>query len=156
MKKDFLPVVAGVFFLVADQITKFFLTHSLNPGDTIPVIKNIFHVTLVLNTGCAFGLFRNQPMPVFLAISLFVIVSLLYFLKRLSAKGNVKALVFSRIAAILLISGSLSNLIDRLRFGYVIDFLDFRIWPVFNLGDTAITIGVMIFVITILFNKIKN
>lgn len=136
----------GVLFLVIDQAIKFFLVRSLNLNETIPVIKNIFHITLVFNTGCAFGLFKNQPNLFFLLISLTALIFLIYFFTHLKKEN-----IFYKLAAILLVAGSISNLIDRLRFGYVIDFLDFRIWPVFNLGDTAITIGVAIFALQLIF-----
>jgi len=81
-----------------------------------------------------------------MVISVVAIIFLIYFFKRLKKED-----MLYKLAAILLIAGSTSNLIDRLRFGYVIDFLDFRIWPVFNLGDTAITIGVMIFILRLFY-----
>jgi len=144
-RKIFL-IFIGALFLAADQSAKFFLTHFLKPNETCPVIKNIFHITLILNTGCAFGLFRNKPSLFFMVISVVAIIFLIYFFKRLKKED-----MLYKLAAILLIAGSTSNLIDRLRFGYVIDFLDFRIWPVFNLGDTAITIGVMIFILRLFY-----
>lgn len=140
MFRNIFLVSIGAIFLILDQTIKFFVIYSLKPNETVPLIKNIFHITLVLNTGCAFGLLREQPTLLFLAIPFAAIIILIHFLNRLRQKDT-----FPKLAAILLISGSLSNLTDRFRFGYVIDFLDFRIWPVFNLGDTAITIGVLIF-----------
>jgi len=140
-----LLIAAGLFFLIADQVVKLFITSRLSPSETIPVIENIFHITLVFNNGCAFGLFKGQPNVIFFAISISAVIFLTFFLIRLH-----KNLIIYRLAAILMIAGALSNLIDRLRVGYVIDFLDFRIWPVFNLGDTAITIGVSIFIVRIL------
>jgi signal peptidase II len=137
--------LAGINFFAIDQTIKFVLVHYLKPAETIPVIKNVFHFTLVLNTGCAFGLFKDQPTLFFLIISFAAIILLIYFLIHLGRENTLSAL-----AAVLLISGSASNLLDRFRFGYVIDFLDFRIWPVFNLGDTAITIGTVIFIIQML------
>ena len=142
MRKNFFLVLCGFLVFVADQAVKIFLIRSLRPYQTIPVIKNIFHITLVFNRGCAFGLFRNQPAVIFSMISLAAVIFLLYFLRRLN-EGQ----FFSRLAAVLLISGALSNLADRVRLGVVVDFLDFRIWPVFNLGDSAITIGILILVL---------
>jgi len=141
-------IFIGTLFLIADQAIKFFLIHSLKANETIPVIKNIFHITLIFNTGCAFGLLKDQPSLFFLIISLTAIILLIYFFSRFK-DGD----VFYKLAAILLIAGSASNLIDRLRFGYVVDFLDFRIWPVFNLGDSAITIGVILFMYLLLRSK---
>ena len=132
----------GVFFLVLDQTAKFFVSHSLKLNETIPVIKNIFHITLVFNSGCAFGLFRDQPGSFFYLASAAAIIPLLYFLARHKNEN-----IFHNLAVVLIIFGSISNLADRLRLGYIIDFLDFRVWPVFNFGDTAITIGVLIFLL---------
>ncbi len=142
MRRRLFLILSGIIILIADQAIKIFLASFLKPSETIPVIKNIFHITLVFNTGCAFGLLKNQSVSIFIIISLLAVGFLIYSLKRLKEKGGI-----FKLAAILIIAGSLSNLIDRVRLGYVIDFLDFRVWPVFNLGDTAITIGVSIFIL---------
>jgi len=144
-------IFAGAFFLIADQTIKFFLLQSLKPNETVPVIKNIFHITLVFNTGCAFGLLKDQPSLFFLMISLSAIILLIFFFSRFKEED-----ILYKLAAVLLIAGSASNLIDRFRFGYVVDFLDFRIWPVFNLGDTAITIGVGIFILRLFYASRNN
>ena len=146
-KNIFLASVAAAFLSI-DQAIKFFLMHSLIPGESIPVIKNVFYVTLVFNTGCAFGLCKSQPNLFFIVSTMAAIIALACLLIRLKSKDE-----FYRLAAVLLIAGSLSNLIDRLRFGYVIDFLDFRIWPVFNLADTAISIGVFILIVQLVFKS---
>lgn len=148
MYRNIFVLFAGVFFLIADQATKFFLIHFLKSNETIPVIKNIFHITLILNTGCAFGLLKNQPTLFFAAISSIAIFFLFYHLMR--RRQN---LLISNLPLALIIAGALSNLIDRLRFGYVVDFLDFRIWPVFNLGDTAITIGAALLILRLLIRR---
>lgn len=132
----------GISVLGSDQAIKIFLSRFLKVAETIPIINNVFHITLVFNTGCAFGLFRSRSTPIFLVASALVVLFFIYFLRRLRGEN-----FLPRLAAILIISGSVSNLIDRFRLGCVIDFLDFRVWPVFNLGDTAITIGVSIFIL---------
>lgn len=103
------------------------------PHETRPVIRDIFHLTLVYNTGGAFGLLRDRN-TLFLAVSSVVSVVLLVQL--------FKAPAGYRFALGLILGGAWGNMIDRLRLGHVIDFLDFRVWPVFNLADTAISIGV--------------
>ncbi|MCM8782704.1 MAG: signal peptidase II [Candidatus Omnitrophica bacterium] len=143
MRKSIILTSVGILLVVIDQTIKIFLARFLKPAETISIIKNIFHITLVFNTGCAFGLFKRQSSLIFVIISFFAIIFLIYFVKRVH-RGDVTLI---RLAGILIISGSISNLIDRFRVGYVIDFLDFRIWPVFNLGDTAIAIGVLIFIL---------
>jgi signal peptidase II len=135
-----------IFFVVLlDRILKLFFLNVLSLGESIPVIRNMFHFTLVHNTGIAFGLFKNQGF-FFLVVSLiaiFVFTWLLYH----QAKAQTLSRA-SRIAFSLIIGGALGNFIDRLQFGFVVDFIDFRIWPVFNIADSAITIGALILVIT--------
>lgn len=151
MFRDIVLVSFAASILAIDQAVKYFLTHSLSPNETVPLIKNIFHITLVLNTGCAFGLFKDQSRLHFLLLSIAAVIFLIYFLTKLK-KGD----TVSRLAVLLLITGSASNLIDRAKFGYVIDFLDFRVWPVFNLGDSAITIGAALLIFQLLKQKSHN
>jgi len=120
-----------------DQLTKFIITRNLALNQSIPVIKGIFHLTLVRNRGAAFGILKNQiPFLIFTAI--FAII-LLY----LAIRKNKHKKIYS-IALSMILAGAIGNLIDRVFFGYVIDFLDLRIWPVFNLADSAITIGAIL------------
>ncbi len=134
-------ILIGCVILILDQLSKYFFLNLLSLNQSIPVIKNMFHLTLVYNTGCAFGLLKNQGWY-FIIISLLVIFFILfYWIKELKYAQGSKIL---KLSLVLILSGAIGNLIDRLRFGYVIDFLDFRIWPVFNLADSAITIGVIL------------
>jgi signal peptidase II len=130
----FIIVLATLFL---DQLTKFLITKNLFPNQSIPIIKGVFHITLVHNRGAAFGILKNQ-IPLFVITSLFAII-LIYF----NLKKNKQSKSYS-IALSLILAGALGNLIDRLFFGYVIDFLDFRIWPVFNMADSAITVGAIL------------
>ena len=131
-------VIIGTIILILDQLSKFFLSQALFLGQSIPLIKNILHLTLVYNTGAAFGIFKNQGL-FFIIISLAIIGFIIfYWRKNLSGLRQNKCL---NLGLVFILAGAVGNLIDRVRFGYVIDFLDFRIWPVFNLADSAITIG---------------
>jgi signal peptidase II len=132
--------------LSLDQLIKFLITKNLFQNQSIPIIKGIFHITLVHNRGAAFGILKNQ-IPLFIITSLFAII-LIYF----NLKENRQSKSYS-IALSLILAGALGNLVDRLFFGYVIDFLDFRIWPVFNVADSAITIGAILLGWSILFKK---
>jgi len=136
---------ASIFFIVVlDRLSKLFFLNILSPGESIPVIRNVFHFTFVHNTGIAFGLFKDQGV-FFLVVSLiaiFVFGWLLY-----SQSKNQTLSRASQIAFSLIIGGAVGNFIDRLQFGFVIDFIDFRIWPVFNIADSAITIGAFILII---------
>ncbi len=129
-----LPLLIVFFVLSLDQISKFFISAKLQPDHTVPLIKGILGLTLVHNRGAAFGIFRNQ-VNLFIIAAIAAIVLIYFGIK--NNKGN-KSYV---ICLSLILAGALGNLIDRLRFGYVIDFLNFYIWPVFNVADSAITIG---------------
>lgn len=126
-------VIATVVFL-----TDFFLKgylHAKFPFQSIPVIKNIFHITLVFNRGAAFGILQKST--AFLTYAGIVFILLFFILIK---KENKKSAFFS-IACGLIIGGAFSNLWDRLYLGYVVDYIDFRVWPVFNISDSCITIG---------------
>ncbi|MCM8812038.1 MAG: signal peptidase II [Candidatus Omnitrophica bacterium] len=105
---------------------------------TYPVIPDFFHLTLVKNTGVAFGLLKGYSIPVTLAT--FVIIAALFWSlwRRVEARGTLFLVSFG-----LVLGGAVGNLIDRFRFGGVIDFLDFRVWPVFNVADSCITVGAL-------------
>ncbi|MBI5144837.1 MAG: signal peptidase II [Candidatus Omnitrophica bacterium] len=137
-------IVIAVVFL--DQLSKYFFRKILLVNQSLPLIKGIFHFTLVYNRGAAFGILKNK-LPLFILASLLAIV-LIY----LNIKKQEKFSLYS-VSLALILGGALGNLIDRLFFGYVIDFLDFRIWPVFNLADSAITVGAVLLGYTILVKK---
>ncbi len=129
-----------IFFLISlsivlsDQIIKFFIRNSMNIGDSIAVIKNIFHITYVTNFGAGFGIMQDKT-TLLIWFSIIVIGIILFYYGKIQEKKSLQ--IFSG----LILGGILSNLIDRLLFGFVIDFFDFRIWPVFNIGDSCICIG---------------
>lgn len=146
-------VIIGIIIFIIDQFSKFLLTRYLYLGQSLPLIRNIFHITLVHNTGSAFGIFKNQGL-FFVIISLAVIAFIiLYWIKEPKKLQKEKLL---KLGLVLILSGALGNLADRLRFGYVIDFLDFRIWPVFNLADSSITIGTILIIYQTIFMKEKK
>ena len=134
----------SLFVVAVDQLLKIAATLFLSQNESIPVIKNIFHLTLVQNKGAAFGILKNETY-LFAAFSIVAILAIIYYMPRLS-----KAALLSKVGLALILGGAAGNLIDRLRFGYVIDFLDFRVWPVFNIADSAITIGATLFAIELL------
>lgn len=135
-------VVAALTFLL-DQSSKFLVSRSLKLNESLAVIKNTFHITLVHNTGAAFGIFKEQKL-FFIIIAVLAVSTIAIYIRK------AKKAFFLRDAALaLILGGALGNLADRLRLGYVIDFLDFRIWPVFNVADSAVTIGAIMLVICI-------
>ena len=136
-----------VFILVADQLTKFIIDQTMPLHHSIPVIDDLFSLTYIRNTGAAFGILSGSAaafrLPFLVLFSLLAIGFVVMMLRRLPDKetGLITALAF-------ILGGAIGNLIDRIAYGEVIDFLDvywsnFH-WPAFNLADSFITIGVLI------------
>jgi len=137
-------IVTSVILL--DQLTKFLALRFLQLNTPVPLIKNFLNLTLVHNHGAAFGIFQNQ-LFLFVLVSIFAIALILYNLK------NKKNSIILKLALSLILGGAVGNLIDRLRFGFVVDFLDLRVWPVFNFADSVITIAALLLSWELLFNK---
>ena len=138
----FLTLITVTTIVFLDRFTKIYFSNLLSFNESWPILRGIFHITLVHNTGIAFGLFKNQGI-VFIIIPLIAIVLLIFNIYYY--RHNQEDLSRTYIVAFsLILGGAIGNLIDRIYLGYVIDFLDFRIWPVFNLADSAITIGAAI------------
>ena len=134
-----LTTLAVIFI---DRITKIFFSQLLSYGESLQVIANVLYMTLVHNTGIAFGLFKDQG-AVFIVVPviavILLIVNIYYYRQNDQVLSRTYIVAFS-----LILGGAIGNLIDRMQHGYVIDFIDFRIWPVFNIADSAITIGAII------------
>lgn len=137
-------LIAALIYIL-DQASKYFIGRYLTAGESVPVVQGVFHLTLVNNTGAAFGMFRGYPYLFVVMAVVFAGVAV-YFLKKKSSSLN----TLEKVAISLLLGGTLGNLTDRLRFGFVVDFLDFRIWPVFNVADSAITIGAAVLAFSII------
>lgn len=124
--------------LAIDQLTKLYVISHMKLGESITVVPHIFSITYAENPGGAFRILAHQT-PLFIAIGLLLVIgvvaALLYLPKR-----DVKLTLSLGI----LTGGVLGNLIDRVRTGYVTDFLDFHIWPVFNFADIFIFIGIFL------------
>jgi signal peptidase II len=132
--------------VLSDQITKSIAVHRLGLHESFPVVQGLFHFTLVYNTGTAFGLFRDMT----LAFILVTVAAVFFILSTLFFQKDTKLATAETIALSLVLGGAVGNLIDRVRLGHVIDFLDFRVWPVFNVADSAITCGAIVLGIFIL------
>lgn len=135
-------IVLSTFIFLADRLLKILVFSNLNIGDSIPLIPGVVHITPVENTGVAFGLLENLDPSVFIFItfvSIFLVI-IYFFVKKPNS--------FLAISALSIIcGGALGNLFDRFFYGHVLDFIDLRIWPVFNIADAAISIGaVLLFV----------
>ena len=140
-KKNILVLSAALVVVLLDQLTKFLVRQNFQLGQSVPVIKNVFHLTYVTNTGSAFGIFKGMNF-FFVLFSVIVIIGIFYYLK-IIIKHDKKL----QFAVGLLLGGTIGNLIDRLLHSAVIDFFDFRIWPVFNIADSAVTVSIILLII---------
>jgi signal peptidase II len=137
--------IAALIGLVADQLTKLWIVRNFELNQTLPILEGIFHLTFVTNKGAAFSLFSEQGgwlRWLSLAVSLGLLA--LGLLSRLSR--------WEQVGYGCILAGALGNGIDRFFFGEVVDFLDFRIirFPVFNLADISINIGILCLLIAAL------
>ncbi|NLA27557.1 MAG: signal peptidase II [Firmicutes bacterium] len=131
-------VVAAV--VAADQFSKYLVASRMDVGQSIPVIKGFLAITYVRNPGAAFGMFPYRTV-IFIIVTLIVIGMIIYYY-RVLPEGH----TLLRLGLALQLGGALGNLIDRVRSVYVIDFIDIKFFPpVFNLADTSIVFGVIIF-----------
>ncbi|PTM59199.1 signal peptidase II [Desmospora activa] len=128
--------------LLLDQISKWFILHRMSLYESIPLWDGVFYITSHRNRGAAFGILQDQQW-LFITVTSIVIVGIIVYLIRL--KGREPLMGWSLA---LILSGAIGNLIDRVRMGEVVDFLDFRLinYPIFNVADSAIVIGVGIMI----------
>lgn len=140
-----------IALICIDQFSKYLALNYLKLEGSIPVIQNIFHLTYVENRGAAFGMFQNNQI-VFIIVAVVASIVGLYYIykKKLNLLGN--------ISIVLIISGAIGNLIDRVRLGFVVDYFDFRfIWDyVFNVADIFVVVGtILLCIYIIVFEKDK-
>lgn len=145
-EKKYLILVCMAGFLVSiDQITKLYVHTQFELHQSLPVIQDFFHITYVRNLGAAFGVLAETP-AVFRELFFFSIPPLACVIIILILKGVQNSDTKQIIALSSIFSGAIGNYLDRLQFGYVIDFLDFHYkeysWPAFNVADMAIVLGV--------------
>ena len=148
MKKKYIifSVTLGIV-LILDQVTKIYVSSVMFLHDSFPVIDGFFNITYIRNPGAAFGFLADSShvfrFIFFVAIAIIAILLILFLIK----KAKDEELVFT-FSLSLILGGAVGNLIDRVRFGEVIDFLDFYIasyhWPAFNMADTAISCGAIV------------
>ncbi|MBR5589287.1 MAG: signal peptidase II [Phascolarctobacterium sp.] len=129
-------LLVALLVIIFDQLTKYYVVSNFYLGESVPVLENIFHWTYILNPGAAFGMFEGSRW-FFVVIAIGVLVGIWYMKDEINEGGWMM-----QYGAALFGGGAIGNLIDRARSGLVIDFFDFRIWPVFNVADIAICVGV--------------
>ncbi len=137
-------ILLALGFLALDQWSKWLVMTRMAQDESIPLINNIFYLTYVRNPGAAFGMLPYRTV-FFIIVTVLVLVGIVIFFKRIPG-GR----VLLKTGLALQVGGAVGNLIDRVRFGHVIDFFDFRVWPVFNVADIGIVIGVGILFIELL------
>ncbi len=140
---SFYLLALGTFAL--DQLSKALILRHFRPGQSIPLLPGFFDLTLVLNPGAAFGILAGLPEgirhPLFVAIAIGAAVLIVLYRHR-----HLQHHALASTALGLILGGAVGNLVDRLRYGMVVDFLDFHAgpyhWPAFNVADSAISVGV--------------
>ena len=144
-------ICTSIVLLLIDQISKLLVIKFLDINGGIELIKNFFYLTYTHNTGAAFSILTGQRLLLIL-IAVIILILIFNYIRKNKVEGKLEKIAFS-----LIIGGSLGNLIDRIIRGYVVDFLDFKIFgydfPIFNLADTFIVVGVILLLITTLIRK---
>jgi signal peptidase II len=154
MSRYKLLLAAVAIIVPLDQLTKFYIDSRFRLHESVPVLENFFHITYVRNPGAAFGILADSAIriPFFITVTLLAALGILWYLRHLSARQRLLQFSLSIIFA-----GALGNLIDRIRFGEVVDFLDFHWyehhWPAFNVADSAITVGVGLMLLDLFFEE---
>lgn len=146
----------ATFIIVLDQLTKWMVRDSFVLYESRPVIEGLFHLTYVRNPGGAFSFLRDVDasirLPFFIGVASVAVVALLWFVREIEAHQR-----WMLAALGLVLGGAVGNLIDRIAFGEVVDFLDVfwgdHHWPAFNVADSGISVGMTILVVLTLFSK---
>lgn len=142
--------IIGILCIAIDRLSKVYVSNNFEIGQSVPVIRNVFHITYHLNDGAAFSMLKGKTSFLTVATILIIVAVLLYiFIKK--PKHNMLLMSLT-----LILSGAVGNLIDRVRDGAVVDFLDFKLinFPVFNIADSAIVIGgILLFLYVLKFSE---
>jgi len=144
MNKNILFFTIAFFVVLFDQLTKYFVRQKLVFGKSIPVLDHIIYLTYIKNRGAAFGILQNGRI-LFIVIGVVSLLIILYFFHFFTSSNPLL------IGGSLLFGGIIGNLLDRIFLGYVTDFMHFRFWPVFNIADSCVDVGLLIVVVYLLF-----
>ncbi len=151
-----LAAVTALVTVILDQITKALIMHYLALYDSVEIIPNFFNIVYWLNPGAAFGIFQEGGFLRTLFLALVSVAALIILSVLIWQSDDTK----TAFALSLIGGGAIGNLIDRVRFEAVVDFLDFSIlgyhWPAFNVADSAITIGVMAAIVIFYFSGLEK
>ncbi len=133
----------AVAVVVLDQVTKWLVVKFLVPVGSVPLIDGVLHLTYVENTGAAFGMMKDRRW-IFMAASTIAIVIIIVIIARYARENR-----FETICISMILGGGIGNMIDRVRLGYVIDFIDVRLinFAVFNVADSFVTVGAILLIV---------
>ena len=138
-------IILTLIFLIIDMISKVIVSRYILLDKSIRLINNFLYITYVRNTGAAWSMFSSRSVLVLIVSSFIILGIILHVYKNKPEKG------MEKVAYSLIIGGALGNLINRITYGYVIDFIDIKIfkydYPIFNLADSFIVIGVILLVV---------
>ena len=157
--RDFIPVGIAAVVVIIDQLTKLWIMTNLGLHDQQNVISGFLNLVYVTNTGAAFGFLAGSKswlrQVFFVGVAAVALVVIMYAYGHLKKQGRMFVYALGLIGG-----GAIGNLIDRLRFGSVVDFLDFYLggyhWPAFNIADSAITVGVGLFMLGTLLQHLEE
>lgn len=141
---------AATLVFALDRLTKIVVVNTLASGQSVKIVPGVLNLTLVFNNGTAFSLLKGQNTALSAVSALVIAFIVIYTITH----RDLSIIVSSAVGLIL--GGALGNLLDRLKFGSVIDFIDLRVWPVFNIADSSITIGMVLLAWAILKNNYKS
>ena len=141
-------IIMTIVFLFLDQFSKFLIVKNMNIYDSIPILKEIFHITYIHNTGIVFGMLTGHNFYILIGTVIFIVL-FLFSLRKDFVKiysENKHNIVF-KLSLAMFLGGALGNILDRFFRGFVVDFLDFRVWPVFNFADSFICVSFFVFAV---------
>ena len=159
MKKNIIIFILGAAaVIVLDQITKSAITARFVLHESYPIINGLFNLVYLMNPGAAFGFLANMSETFryvfFTGITVMVILLIIYYIVKSKPQNMLMV-----ISLTLIFAGAVGNLIDRIRFGSVVDFLDVYIgtahWPAFNVADSAISVGAVLMILEMIMNREK-
>ena len=134
-----------IIFLVVDIISKILISNLMSVGQSFQIVRNFFNITYVRNAGAAWSILSGKTW-LLIIVSLIIISLIVFYIYKNKPKSNIEKISYSMI-----LGGAIGNLLDRIIYGYVVDFLDFNIfgydYPIFNLADSFILVGVILLVI---------
>lgn len=140
-----IPILCIGLLVALDQITKFIVRTSFALYESHPLIKNVFHLTYIQNTGIAWGMFKNGR-TIFLILTILVLLICACFYAKIPESKRFTPI---RVCLVILVSGAIGNMIDRISLHYVVDFFDFRLihFPVFNVADIYVVVSMIVLIL---------